>query len=162
MQVLAVVFSSLPFIAAILFSLLFLAYAGITLSKQRFVLYPYLILLLTISGTTFGMKEAVAPSIYGRGSGVLYAPFLMWLLLGAFIWMRFTLVFARDRMAACNLHPWFAAWLVLLAGLVGIGLALGQPLKEIVGGMSFSTSSGCGFSFSLCSLLSAARRPSRN
>lgn len=138
MQVLAVVFSSLPFIAAILFSLLFLAYAGITLSKQRFVLYPYLILLLTISGTTFGMKEAVAPSIYGRGSGVLYAPFLMWLLLGAFIWMRFTLVFARDRMAACNLHPWFAAWLVLLAGHVGIGLALGQPLKEIVGGMGFS------------------------
>lgn len=138
MEVLGIVFASLPYAAVLLFSALFLIYMGITLSKQRFVIYPYLILLLTISGTTFGLKEAVAPSVYGRGSGVLYAPLLMWLLLAAFLWTRFTLMFARDRIAACNLHPWFAGWLVLFAAHVGAGLALGQPLKEIVGGMGFS------------------------
>lgn len=138
MEFISLLFASLPIIVVLIVSTVFVVYAGVTLSKPRFVVYPYLVILLTVSGTTFGLKEAVAPSIWGRGSGLLYAPLIMWLLLGAFLWMRFTLVFARGRPVACNLNSWFGGWLLLLIAHIGFGLALGQPFKDIVGGMGFS------------------------
>ena len=129
---------SVPFAVVIALALVLIAYAGLGLAAPRFMLYPYLALLFTISGATFGRVDAVALSIYSRGAGVLLFPLIMWLLLAAMLWTWVSSMFSRRSLNECNALPWFAAWAVLLLGHLAVGLALGVPAKEIlsVGGFS--------------------------
>ena len=129
---------SVPFVLVIALAGLLIAFAGIGLAQPRFLLYPYLALLFTFSGATFGRVDPVALSVYSRGAGMLIFPLVMWLLLAATLWMWLSSMFRSRSLNDCNLLPWFVAWTVLLLGHVVVGLATGIPLKETlsVGGFS--------------------------
>ena len=92
---LVALFQSFPFVVVIVAAVLFVLYAGVTLGKPRFLVYPYLALLFTITGSTFGLLEATSPSIWGRGSGVLYFSLVLWLLLAASVWARLSIALAK-------------------------------------------------------------------
>ena len=131
-------FATVPFAIVIALAAMVIAYAGLGLAAPRFMLYPYLALLFTLSGTSFGRLDAVAPSIYSRGAGLLLFPLLMWLLLAATLWIWFSSLFAKRQLNPCNLLPWFLAWAALLLGHVVVGVLRDIPLKDIlsIGGFS--------------------------
>ena len=129
---------SAPFVLVIAVASVLIAYAGLGLAQPRFLLYPYLALLFTFSGATFGRVDAVALSVYSRGAGMLVFPLILWLLLAATLWMWLASMFSRRSLNDCNLLPWFVGWTVLLFGHMAVGLATGVPLKDTlsVGGFS--------------------------
>ncbi len=137
-SIIGIVFTTIPFLVVVLMSLAFVGYAGATLAWPRFLLYPYLGIFFWISSSNFGRLEAVAPSIFSRGSGVLYFSLLLWLLLAAMLWAQLSAAFERRRAARCNLLPWFSAWAVLLLGHVCVGLYFEIPFKDIISSTGLS------------------------
>ena len=137
-SVLGVVFASIPFVIVALVTLAFVGYAGLTLAMPRLLLYPYLGILFWVTEGGFGRLDAVAIPIWHRGSGVLYIPLLLWLLLAAMLWAQLSAALERRGPVQCNLLPWFIGWILLLAGHICVGLLLEIPLAEIVGTAGFA------------------------
>lgn len=135
---LVALFQSFPFVVVIAAAALFVVYAGVTLGKPRFLVYPYLALLFTITGSTFGLLEATSPSIWGRGSGVLYFSFILWLLLAASVWARLSMALAKLEPPPCSLYGWIIAWLTLLVAHTLVAAFLGVPIKDALSPMGFS------------------------
>jgi hypothetical protein len=138
-NVLAGLFQAFPFLAVIGLAAIFVLYAGATIAMPRFLVYPYLAILFTVTGSTFGLQEAVSPSIYSRGAGVLYFSFLMWLLLAATIWAKVSASLSRERpVLKCNLLPWIAGWASLLVAHAAIAVFIGVPVRDAIGPLGFS------------------------
>lgn len=131
-SVIGIIFTTIPFLVIALMSLAFVGYAGATLVWPRFLVYPYLGILFWANSSHYGSLEAVAPTLYTRGSNILYFSLLFWLLLAAMLWAKLSVAFERRQAAQCNLLPWFSAWAVLLSGHICIGLFLEIPFKEII------------------------------
>lgn len=127
-----------PFLVVLIAALAAVCYAGITLAAPRLLIYPYLGVLFWVTGNSYGRMDAVAPSLYSRGSGVLYFPALLWLLLAAMLWSLCSASFAKYRRPSCNLLPWYLGFVVLLVGHVAVGLATGIPMEETVAPAGFS------------------------
>lgn len=138
MEILGIAFATLPYLVAIVASILFVLYVGITLSKPRYLLYPYLLVLFFITGSSYGRLEAVAPSLYSRGAGVLYFPVLLWLLFAAMLWSMVSVSFEKIRRPGCNILSWYFGFFLLILCHVAVGVAIGVPLKEVVSPAGFS------------------------
>lgn len=127
-----------PFVVVVVAALLTVCFAGATLATPRLLVYPYLGVLFWVTGNTYGRMDAVASSLYSRGSGVLYFPALLWLLFAAMLWSICSASFARYRRPTCNLLPWYLGFVVLLVAHMAVGLATGVPLEETISPAGFS------------------------
>ena len=82
-------YTSLPWIAVLIMSLLIVAGAGIGMVWPRFLVYIYLSVFFFKNSTSYGsvaMFETV--NIYSRGSGVQYFPLQLWVMLGTGVCAR--------------------------------------------------------------------------
>lgn len=102
------------------------------LIRPRFLLFPYLVMLLLFTGTLYGTKDADL-TIYTRGMGVLSFP-----LVNIFLYLLFVAVFIRCKSRSRNnlRHGMLDVSLLLMATMIFIyglyGLATGVPLSNIV------------------------------
>src|SRR5437763_6315038 len=132
-------YTSLPWIVVLLLSLVIVAGAGIGMVWPRFLVYGYLAVFFFKNSTSYGsvaMFETV--NIYSRGSGVLYFPLLLWLMLGAWLCSRVSAGFQHYRVPPCNLRPWFLAWFLLLCAHVAVGMFTNVTLSESTAPSCFS------------------------
>lgn len=130
MNDLLVVFAyAVPFLIAAGLALGFVAVGASVLSAPRLAVYPFLAVMLLVTGNSYGALEATR-SIYSRGAGVLFFSLMSWALLCAWLWVKVANGFARERAAQCNLTAWFAAWVLLIIGNVLVGALLGVSIED--------------------------------
>lgn len=137
-ELIIAVYYSVPFVLAVALAILLVALAGFGLSKPRFLVYPLLILLLTVSGTSYGALDNTARSIYSRGAGVLFFSAFLWAILACLIWVQVANKFRARTALQCNLKPWMLAWLLLLISHLVVGLVSGVLLEDILSSYGFS------------------------
>jgi O-antigen ligase len=130
--------ASFPLLLVILVVFACILYAIVTLSKPRLLAYPYLAVLLTAPSSSFGRLDEATVSIFSRGSGVLYFPLILWLVLGAYLWSRFSAAFTRSQALPCTLYPWFLGWVFLLLAHCAVALFFQVPIKEAISPLGFS------------------------
>ena len=119
--ILPYIYYSLPWAFIIGLSVAAVVGIGVGLVWPRFLVYPYLAVYFCMNSTSYGNMAIFATrSIYSRGSGMLLFGVVLWYVLGAWACARVAATFQRYPTPACNLRPWFWAWLVLLAGHVGV------------------------------------------
>lgn len=131
-------FTTLPVLLVIGLSIAAVILAGLSLAYPRILVYPYLTVLFWVTGSSYGRLDAVAPSIYSRGSGVLFFSAILWLMLGAYLWAKLSAHFRKAPPLPCSLYPWIWAWTVLLIGNVIVGAFQGIPISESLNAMGFS------------------------
>lgn len=130
MNDLLVVFGyAFPFILAAGLAAGLVAIGASVLNAPRIAVYPFLAVMLLVTGNSYGALEATR-SIYSRGAGVLFFSLMSWALLVAWMWMKVANGFARQRAVECNLIVWFAAWVLLIFGNVLVGAVLGVPIED--------------------------------
>jgi hypothetical protein len=133
------VFMSVPFVVVLLLAVLSVAGMGIGLVWPRFLVYPYLCVFFLFNSTSYGSVAAAAgPGFYTRGSGLLYFALILWYMLGAWCCARVSASFQRAPTPACNLRPWFLAWLALLLAHVAAAFFMDKKLAEALSPSGFS------------------------
>ena len=137
-EVIVAIFQTIPFMIVIMMAALCALYAGATIVWPRWLVYPYLALILTVTGNSYGIKELVTISVYSRGSGVLYFSATLWLVFIAYLWARFSTAFSKFKPWPCNLYPWFFGWFVLLLAHMVWALIIDVPVKESLAALGFS------------------------
>lgn len=137
---------SLPYLTALGAAGLLIAVAGFAWQFPLLPAFAYLSVIFTFSSSRYGVLEAAGSTIYSRGSGQLFFPALIWLLLLGAIWMsiaRYGLIKPRAATAVVNAPPrttiqrWFLLWFILLLCHVMVGLLLQQPITEILDSNGF-------------------------
>lgn len=129
-DLLFVLFSSVPFLYAIALAFLCILVGLLGLSKPRMLVYPFLIVLLSVSGNTYGSLDQSARSIYSRGAGLLFFSVFAWGVLASLICVQVARKFVLTEKTYCNLRGWMFAWCLLLAGHVCVGLLLNVPVID--------------------------------
>lgn len=130
MSDLLVVFAyAVPFLFAAGLGLGFVAIGASVLNAPRLAVYPFLAVMLLVTGNSYGALEATR-SVYSRGAGLLFFSVMSWALLFAWGWVKVANGFARQRAAECNLTAWFAAWVLLIIGNALVGALLGISLED--------------------------------
>ena len=133
------VLTALPFIVVLALALLSVVGIGVGLVQPRVLAYVYLGIFFLFNSSTYGNLALMAGgNIYGRGSGLLYFPLLLWYLLGAWCCARVAATFARQPVQPCNLMPWFWGWAALLALHVAAAFFLDVPLRDALAPSGFS------------------------
>lgn len=136
---------SLPYLTAIGAAGLLIAVAGFAWQFPLLPAFAYLGVIFTFSSSRYGVLEGSGSTIYSRGSGQLFFPALIWLLLLGAIWMsiaRYGLLQRRGGHAAdppppTTIQRWFLLWFILMLCHVMVGLLLQQPLSEILDSNGF-------------------------
>lgn len=136
---LLVVYTSLPWLAVVVLSLMAVAGAGIGMVWPRFLAYVYLAVFFFRNSTSYGSLSTFGGiSVYSRGSGVLLFPLLLWMMSAVWCCARVSASFQRYPAPPCNLRPWLLGWLVLLGAHVAAGMVAGVKLAEAVAPSGFS------------------------
>lgn len=133
-----VFYVSIPYAVVVFAALLLSFYAVMTLSRPRYLVYPYLAILFTVSANVYGVVGPIFKSVYSLASGKLYFALILWILLVAYLWSRLSAAFARHTPITTNLTPWFAAWALLLVGHVATAFMLDAPVRDAMAPMGFS------------------------
>jgi hypothetical protein len=106
---------------------------GVGLTRPVWLLFAFVILLLSFGQTTYGQLQA-SNVIYSRGSGLLFFSAVAWWLWGmaliAVIWGGI----AKRSAHPTNLSASAYALFSLFLGHLAMGLLLDQPLKEVLSG----------------------------
>jgi hypothetical protein len=132
-------YTSLPFVVVVLLAVLAVVGMGVGMVWPRFLAYVYIAVFFFRNSTSYGsLAAAASPGVYSRGSGVLFFPLLLWCMFGAWCCARASASFQRYPAPACNLRPWFLAWLLLLGGHVAVGLFSNVTLAEVLAPSGFS------------------------
>jgi hypothetical protein len=136
---LLVVYTSLPWVAVVVLSLMAVAGAGVGLVWPRFLAYIYLAVFFFRNSTSYGSLATVGTlGVYSRGSGVLLFPLLLWIMFAVWCCARVSASFGRYPAPPCNLRPWLLGWLLLLGAHVAAGMFTGVKLSESVAPSGFS------------------------
>lgn len=136
-ELLSTLFLAVPFVLALLLGIALVAYGLLGLAKPRFLVYPFLIVLLTVSGNTYGALDQSARSLYSRGAGLLFFSIFSWALLASLLWSQLATRYQERVPLDCNLRPWVWGWCLLLLGHLGVGLMLGVPFADVLSGYGF-------------------------
>lgn len=132
---------SAPYLIAFGAALGLVVLGGLAWSFRLLPALAYLTLLFSFSSTRYGVLDGAASTIYTRGSGQLYFPVVIWLLLFGAVWMSFAgKLQAGPRQVApprVGIQRWFLLWFILLLCHVCVGLLLDQPLVEILDSNGF-------------------------
>lgn len=132
-------YTSLPFVVVLLLAVLAVVGMGVGMVWPRFLAYVYIAVFFFRNSTSYGsLAAAASPGVYSRGSGVLFFPLLLWCMFGAWCCARVSASFQRYPAPACNLRPWFLAWLLLLGGHVAVGMFSNVTLAEVLAPSGFS------------------------
>jgi hypothetical protein len=132
-------YTSLPFVVVVLLAVLAVVGMGVGMVWPRFLAYVYIAVFFFRNSTSYGsLAAAASPGVYSRGSGVLFFPLLLWCMFGAWCCARVSAGFQRYPAPACNLRPWFLAWLLLLGGHVAVGMFSNVTLAEVLAPSGFS------------------------
>lgn len=116
--------------------------AGLTLSRPRLVVYPFLLMLCVHAASGYGMQTSYI-SLYSRGSGRLVFSFWQIALVAAFVWVflsaRLLAIRESDRalIERPSFVPWAWAWAGLLVGHVLAGLMMNVEFARLVSGLGF-------------------------
>lgn len=131
-QLLLYLYASIPFVAVLALAAMSVAGIGVGMVAPRLLVYPYLAILFLFNSTRYGSLAVVTADsgVYSRGSGLLYFPLLLWLMLGAWACARLSASFRRQPSPPCNLRPWLFAWSALLVGHVVVAVFLGKKVSE--------------------------------
>src|SRR5438094_94807 len=103
-------YTSLPWIVVLALALMIVAGAGVGMVWPRFLVYGYMAVFFFKNSTSYGsvaMFETV--NIYSRGSGVLYFPLLLCLMLGAWLCARVSPSFQRYPAPPLTCSRWSRA-----------------------------------------------------
>jgi hypothetical protein len=137
--VLLVVYTSLPWVAVALLSLIAVGGAGIGMVWPRFLVYIYLSVFFFRNSTSYGSLATFDTlSVYSRGSGVLLFPLLLWIMFAVWCCARVSAGFQRYPAPPCNLRPWFLGWLLLLGAHIAVGMFTNVKLSEAVAPSGFA------------------------
>lgn len=137
---------SLPYLTAVGAAALLIVVAAFAWQFPLLPALAYLSVIFTFSSSRYGVLEGSASTIYTRGSGVLFFPALIWLLLLGAIWMsiaRYGRIQQRSSPGAVAARPestierWFLLWFILLLCHVMVGLLLQQPITDILDSSGF-------------------------
>jgi len=132
-------YTSLPWIVVLVLALMLVAGAGIGMVWPRFLVYVYLGVFFFKNSTSYGSTAVFETvNIYSRGSGVMYFPLLLWMMLGAWLCSRVSAGFQRYPSPACNLRPWFLGWFLLLCAHVAVGMFTNVSLTDSTAPSGFS------------------------
>jgi len=132
-------YTSLPFVVVVLLAVLAVVGMGVGMVWPRFLAYVYIAVFFFRNSTSYGsLAAAASPGVYSRGSGVLFFPLLLWCMFGAWCCARVSASFQRYPAPACNLRPWFLAWLLLLGGHVAVGMFSNVTLADVLAPSGFS------------------------
>lgn len=137
-SVIAAVFYALPYVLAFVLAVAVIALGVLALSRPRMLAYPFVLVLLTVSGSTYGALDTSARSLYSRGAGVLFFSIFMWSILASLLWTRVAMGVQHRAAPASNLKPWFCAWAVLLLLHTLVGIALGESAADVLSAYGFS------------------------
>jgi len=132
-------YTSLPFVAVALLSVLAVIGIGVGLVRPRYLAYLYLAVFFWANSTSYGsLSLLVSAGIYSRGSGLLFFPLLLWCMLGAWLCARVSASFRGQPAPPCNLRPWFLAWALLLGAHVAVATFSSVPLARALAPSGFS------------------------
>ena len=111
------------------------------LFRPYILVFLYVLIFFIFTQSTHGLMEQ-SRTIYGRGSGVLLFPLLIWALwsLTAISLLRNMLL--RMPVVECNLRPWIIAFFLLFLGHIGVGILLGIPARDVFWGIGYITNMG--------------------
>jgi hypothetical protein len=136
---LLVFYTSLPFVAVALLSVLAVIGVGVGMVRPRYLAYSYLAVFFWANSTSYGsLSLLVSAGVYSRGSGLLFFPLLLWCMLGAWLCARVSASFRGEPAPPCNLRPWFLAWALLLGAHVAVALFSGVSLARALAPSGFS------------------------
>ncbi|MCM8611622.1 O-antigen ligase family protein [Accumulibacter sp.] len=109
-------------------------------SRPYIVLAGFCLVFFFFSGSSWGTLEATGRSIYGRGTGLVYFPLLLWGLLGGWLCIKVGQVFSGDRTVrqTPTILYWFAGWTALLFCHVLWAMTTGIELKDALSATGFS------------------------
>jgi hypothetical protein len=132
-------YTSLPFVAVALLSVLAVIGIGIGMVRPRYLACLYLAVCFWANSTSYGsLSLLVSAGIYSRGSGLLFFPLLLWCMLGAWLCARVSAGFRGQPAPPCNLRPWFLAWALLLGAHMAVAMFAGVPLARALAPSGFS------------------------
>lgn len=123
---------SLPYLMALGLALAVVALGIVGINRPRFLVYPILLVMLTMGSSSFGTVGFADRSIYSRGSGVLFYPIIFWAVLLGLLWTGVSRSFRSRQRPACNLRPWVLGWCLLLTAHVVVGLLVDVDADEIL------------------------------
>ncbi|WP_077037727.1 O-antigen ligase [Pelomonas sp. KK5] len=130
---------SLPFLMAIGAALGLVAVGVLGINRPKLMVYPFVIALIAIGGTSFGTNDVFASrSIYTRGSGQVFYPIVFWMALAGLAWTKVSQAFNPRPRLECNLRPWMLGWLLLLGAHLVVGLLLGVEAGDILSTFGFA------------------------
>lgn len=120
-----------------------IAFGGAVLSRPLLPLALYLIVFFIFPTSNYGSLQAGSTAIYFRGSGQLFFPVLLWLLLLIVVWTAIGRAFQYARTprpdANVAILRWFFAWFVLLLLHLLWGVLAGHDVADVLGLHGFVT-----------------------
>ncbi len=131
-ELLPYIYASIPFAAVLALAAASVVGIGVGMVAPRLLVYPYLAIFFLFNSTRYGSLAIVSADsgVYSRGSGLLYFPLLLWLMLGAWLCARLSASFRHQPAPPCNLRPWLFAWSALLLVHVVVAVFLGKKVSE--------------------------------
>jgi len=140
--VLIAYYYSSPFLMAFGAAMAMVVIGGMAWKHPLLPVFVYLAAIFSFPSSRYGVIDGSAAStFYSRGSGVLYFPAVMWMLLVGALWMSFahhaTLRRQAISLPSASIQRWFMLWFVLLLCHVCVGLLLEQPITEILDSSGF-------------------------
>lgn len=139
MEVLQILFVSLPFVAALTLALGLIVAGGLVLDRPWVPLALYMAVFFAFSQSSYGSKEVfVSAPVYSRGTGQLFFPILYWGLLAVLAWTWMGRAFAKVRpVPVPAVGWWLIAWIGLLVGHVTVAMFAGYDAADALGTQGF-------------------------
>lgn len=132
---------SLPYLMAFGAASLLVVVGGMAWKQPMLPAFLYLAVVFTFSSSRYGVLEGSASTIYTRGSGQLFFPAVMWMLLVGAIWMSFAQnAPIRRRVLQLPANPiqgWLLLWFLLLLCHICVGALLAKPMVEVLDSNGF-------------------------
>lgn len=124
---------SQPLILAFVAALLLAFAAGLSWQFPLLPAFVYFGVIFGFSSSTYGTLTAVSGNVYSRGSGQLFFPFVLWILVLSVGWLNFSKGFISGaRVQSPRIYKWFWLWFLLLLAHTVWGLVIGIKIPELL------------------------------
>ena len=132
---------SFPYVMAFGAAMLLVVIGGMAWRQPMLPAFIYLAAVFTFSSSRYGVLEGSASTLYTRGSGQLFFPAIMWMLLVGAIWMSFAQNAPIKRrvvqLPSNSIQGWLLLWFILLLCHVCVGALLAKPMVEVLDSNGF-------------------------
>lgn len=140
MEALQYIALGIPFAIYAIATLGIVAFGGAVIGKPWIPLLLYLAIFFSFPSSSYGSLSAGSLPIYQRGTGFLFYPAVLWVLLVAVAWSWLGRKLGAVQPAApTSILKWFVAWLILLGVHFAWGMFAGKDVHDILGLHGFAT-----------------------